>query len=187
MPDQHLAETAPLIVIDLQTSMFDGVAGPPIHDAGGIVDRARALIGWARATGRKVAFVRHDGPPGDPLAPGAPGWPVWPQLGQAGGEPTFSKSVGNAFADPALSTWVTEQGSGEVILLGAQSDRCVAASVEGAMRAGLEVVVVADAHSTWPSDGESAQQIIARQNEAFAAAGARLVCHRSLLGLSPLP
>ncbi|TIR55407.1 MAG: isochorismatase family protein, partial [Mesorhizobium sp.] len=86
MPDTAPSAAAPLI------GRFD----PPIHDADVIAERARKLIDWARKTGRKVAFVRHDGPAGDPLAPGASGWPVWPQLGQAAGEPTFGKSVGNA-------------------------------------------------------------------------------------------
>src|SRR4051794_40201646 len=65
---------APLIVIDLQTNMFDGRVEPPIHDAPGIAERTRSLIDWARRSGRKIAFVRHDGPAGDPLAPGEPGW-----------------------------------------------------------------------------------------------------------------
>ncbi|TIS46766.1 MAG: isochorismatase family protein, partial [Mesorhizobium sp.] len=85
MPDTAPSAVAPLIVIDLQTGMFDGRFDPPIHDADTIAERARKLIDWARKTGRKVAFIRHDGPPGDPLAPGASGWPVWPQLGQATG------------------------------------------------------------------------------------------------------
>ncbi|TIW38694.1 MAG: cysteine hydrolase, partial [Mesorhizobium sp.] len=45
MPESSLA---PLIVIDLQTGMFDGRFEPPIHDAEGIVARARAVIDWAR-------------------------------------------------------------------------------------------------------------------------------------------
>lgn len=180
MLQQRPADVAPLIVIDLQTSMFDGIAEPPLHDADELVVRVLAVIEWARRTERKIAFVRHDGPQGDSLAPGTPGWPVWPALGQADDEPTFAKNVGDAFSNPALAKWVAEQGAGEVILLGAQSDHCVAATVKGAIAAGLEVTVVSDAHSTWGYGGESAEEIIARHNEAFAAAGARLVTSRSL-------
>ena len=64
MPDTAPSAAAPLIVIDLQTGMFDGRFDPPIHDADVIAERARALIGWARKAGRKVAFIRHDGPAG---------------------------------------------------------------------------------------------------------------------------
>ncbi|GLS39241.1 isochorismatase [Mesorhizobium tianshanense] len=173
---------APLIVIDLQTGMFDGVAEPPIHDADGIAARTRALIDWARRDGRKVAFVRHDGPAGDPLAPGEPGWPVWPALGQACDEPTFAKTVRDAFSNAALGEWVAGQGAGEVVLVGAQTDFCVAATVKGAFALGLGVTVVSDAHSTLDSANETAGQIIARHNAAFADAGVNLVRTKALIG-----
>ena len=166
---------APVLVIDLQTGMFDGVHEPPIHDAETLVARTRAVTAWARASGHPVAFVRHDGPGGDPLARGQPGWPVWPALGQAEGEPTFDKSVGDAFSNPELGAWITGLGAEEVVLLGAQTDHCVAATCKGALAAGLKVTVVADAHGTWDYGGETAPQIIARHNAAFAQAGARVV------------
>ncbi|TIS00984.1 MAG: isochorismatase family protein, partial [Mesorhizobium sp.] len=105
MPDTAPSAAAPLIVIDLQTGMFDGRFDPPIHDAG---------------------------------------WPVWPQLGQAAGEPTFGKSVGNAFSNAELGQWVAGQGVRDVVLIGAQSDFCVAATVKGALAQGLGVTVVSD-------------------------------------------
>ena len=162
----------PVLVIDLQTGMFDG--GPPIHGAEALVARTRAVTQWARRAGHPVAFVRHDGAPGDGLAPGKPGWPVWPALGQAQDEPTFGKSVGDAFSNPELGAWISGFGAEEVVLLGAQTDQCVAATVKGALAAGLKVTVVADAHSTWDWNGETADQIIARHNAAFAQAGARV-------------
>ncbi|SFS03190.1 Nicotinamidase-related amidase [Dyella sp. OK004] len=174
---------APVIVIDLQIGMFDGVLEPPIHDAGTLVERARAVLAWARRSGRHIAFIRHDGPAGDPLTPGAPGWPVWPALGQANDEPTFAKNVGNAFSNPALAAWVTDQGADEVILLGAQTECCVAATVQGAIDTGFKVTVVSDAHGTWDSGNESADEIIARHNSAFAAAGAKLVTAQSLANI----
>ncbi len=170
-----MSERAPLIVIDLQTGMFDGVAEPPIANADQLVANARAVIAWARRAGRPVAFVRHDGQPGDSLAPGRPGWAVWAALGQVEGEPTFGKSVGDAFSNAELCAWVEAAGDGEVVLLGAQSEMCVADSTMGALARGLEVTVVGDAHGTWPSGGASADEIIARQNAAFETAGARVV------------
>ena len=173
--------TTPVVVIDLQTGMFDGAAMPPLHGADALVARVRAVTGWARRTGRKVAFIRHDGLPGEALTPGAAGWPVWPALGQAPDEPTFQKSVGDSFSQPAFVDWVAAQGAGEVILMGAQTDECVAATVKGALSRGLKVTVVGDAHSTWPWNGESAEQIIARHNAAFAEAGAQVVSAEALI------
>lgn len=182
MSNQKPSSTAPVIVIDLQTGMFDGVFEPPIHDAEAIASRTRAIIEWARSTGRKIAFVRHDGPEGDPLAHGEPGWPIWPTLGQAEDEPTFSKTVGDAFSNPALGEWVAGQGADEVILLGAQTDFCIIATMKGALAAGLAPTIVSDAHSTLDSPVESAAEIITRYNREFAAAGARMITTASLIG-----
>ncbi|MES0075703.1 isochorismatase family protein [Mesorhizobium sp. M0058] len=173
---------APLIVIDLQTNMFDGRVEPPIHDAPGIAERTCSLIDWARREGRKVAFVRHDGPAGDPLAPGEPGWPVWPELGQAKDEPTFSKTVRNAFSNAELGAWVAGQGVGEVVLAGAQTDFCIAGTVEGALAEGFGVTVVSDAHSTLDTEGETATEIVARYNADFTDAGVTLVTTKALTG-----
>ncbi len=175
MAEIRPADNAVVIVIDLQTGMLDGVAEPPLHDADALIERVRAVIAWARRTRRKIAFIRHDGREGDSLAPGAPGWPIWPALGQAEHEPTFSKSVGDAFSNVAFGHWVAEQGASEVVLLGAQTDECVAATVGGAIEAGLSVTVVSDAHSTVSWTAETVPQIIERHNATFAAAGAYLV------------
>jgi len=174
------SSNSPVLVVDLQTGMFDGLAEPPIHDADRVAGNTRAVIAWARRTGRKLAFVRHDGSPGDPLAPGKPGWPVWPALGQAESEPTFSKSVGDSFSNPALGEWVAD--APDVVVLGACSDQCIAATVKGALARGLAVTVVGDAHSTWPYGGETAAEIIARHNREFAAAGATVVTTADLTG-----
>jgi len=60
------------------------------------------------------------------------------------------------------------------VLLGAQTDFCVAATVKGAFAEGLGVTVVSDAHSTLDGDRETAPDIIARHNEAFETQGARM-------------
>ena len=171
---------AVVLVIDLQTAMFDGVAVPPIHGADVLVERARAVTRWARATGRKVAFIRHDGAAGEVFAPGAPGWAVWPALGQAPEEPTFSKTEGDAFSQPDVGDWVAGAGASEVILLGAQTDQCVAATVRGALDRGLTVSVVSDAHSTWDLQDETADQVVLRHNAMFASAGARVITTAAL-------
>ncbi|MDQ0134821.1 nicotinamidase-related amidase [Neorhizobium galegae] len=176
------AEKAPVIIIDLQTNMFDGRIEPPLHEADLLTDRARKVIDWARRDGRAIAFVRHDGPKGDPLAPGEPGWPVWPALGQRDDEPTFAKSVRDAFSNPELGKWIESQGAPEVVILGAQTDFCIAGTVEGAMAAGLKVTVVSDAHSTLDQPQEKAAAIIRRYNAQFARAGANLVTSEALTG-----
>jgi nicotinamidase-related amidase len=159
-----------VLVIDLQTAMFQG---DPLYGADVLVKRVRKVLAWARSLGYPVCFIRHDGENGDPLAPGEPGWAVSPALGQEEHEPTFSKSVGDAFSQARLVAWTSD--ADEVILLGAQSDFCVSATALGAMKRGLKVTVVGDAHSTWPSAGQNAEEIIARCNSVFRTAGANVL------------
>ena len=41
---QHTpAATAPILVIDLQTGMLDGVAEPPLHGSDGLIERAQQI------------------------------------------------------------------------------------------------------------------------------------------------
>jgi nicotinamidase-related amidase len=167
---------APVLVIDLQTAMFQGhPAGVLVH-ASELAKKVRSILAWARTTGHPVCFVRHDAEEaGDPLVPGEPGWPVWPALGQLHNERTFSKSVGDAFSNPELLRWVNSTDAKEVIVMGAQTDYCIAATVKGALQRGLTVTVVSDAHSTVDSDTQSADEIIADHNRMFEQLGARLV------------
>lgn len=88
----------------------------------------------------------------------------------------------DAFSNPAFGDWVDGQGAGAVVLLGAQTDFCVAATVKGAIARGLGVTVVSDAHSTLDNAGESAERVIARHNGEFAAAGVNLVTTKALVG-----
>ena len=68
-----------------------------------------------------------------------------------------------------------------VILLGAQADQCVAATLTGAFERGLAVTVISDGHSTWASNGEAAPDIITRYNELFVQAGATAVSAEALV------
>lgn len=168
---------APIIVVDLQTGMFTG--SDPLHDAGGLTERVRDVLAWARREGRRIAFVQQNGPAGDQLEPGTPGWPIWPALGQAADEPTFGKTVTNSFSNAELIDWVKGQGAGDVVVIGAATNYCIAATVRGAMDLGLGVTVIADAHGT---GGATAPAIIAEHNARFAAAGATLLTTDELAG-----
>ncbi len=174
---------AALLVIDLQTAMFAGRQIPPIFGADRLAGVVRDLVAGARRAGAPIAFIRHDGdPPGHPLAPGTPGWPIWPDLSQSEADPVFAKTLGDAFSNPELGAWVRNRGCHRVILCGAQSDFCVAATLSGALEAGLEVVVVSDAHSTWDSGGRTAPEIIASQNALFETLGAQLAPSAVVIG-----
>jgi len=164
-----------VIVIDLQLGMTSGETLPPFHDHEGVLERTSAILDWARAGGLPVIFIQHNGAPGDILDPNKPGWAIHPAIAPLPGEPVLNKTVGDAFAETGLAERLQELGVGEVILLGAQTDQCVNATFKGAETRGLAITVVGDTHSTWPWDGETAEEIIARYNGQFREAGATVV------------
>ncbi|OQR87197.1 isochorismatase hydrolase [Achlya hypogyna] len=171
-----------LLVIDLQTTMFDGVECPPIHNAEVLIANTKAIIAWARKTGIPTAFIQHEEDSGA-MQRGAPGWHVLAALGQdTDREPTFSKSVPDAFSNAKLAEWLGENK--QLVLVGAQSDCCVEATTLGALERSYDVTVVADAHSTWLwEEGKAvdATPLIQCKNESFAAAGAKLVSTADLI------
>jgi len=177
------AMTKPAVVIvDLQLGMMDGAVIPPFHDVDGMLARTRSILAWARAGGLPVIFVQHNGEEKDVLAPSKPGWAIHPAIAPLPGEPVLNKTVGDAFAETDLAARLEALGTRQVILLGAQTDQCVSATFHGAAARGLEITVVGDTHSTWPYDGETAEQIVARYNGLFRAAGATVVDAAELVG-----
>jgi nicotinamidase-related amidase len=90
-------------------------------------------------------------------------------------EPTFGKAIGDAFSNPDLAEWLARQNADEIMLIGAQTNFCIAATLNGAIEAGLKVTIVSDGHSTVDLPDENAERIILRYNTQFAEAGARLV------------
>ena len=175
-------DSVAVVVVDLQEAMFDGLVFPPIFEADRLERRAQDLLAWARRGGIRIAFIRHDGSPGHVLAPGAPGWGLRASLDRQDDEPIFAKTVGNAFTDPTFRDWIDGSAVSKIILLGAQTDQCVALTHAGALEHGLSAIVVADAHSTWDSNGQSAANIIEQYNQAFEAAGSTLVSVAGLIG-----
>jgi nicotinamidase-related amidase len=170
-----------VVIIDLQLGMMDGSVIPPFHDHEGMIARTQGVLAWARAKGLPVIFIQHSGEAADLLAPGKPGWVIHPAIAPIDGEPVLNKTVGDAFAETDLAARLEALGTRQVILLGAQTDQCVNATFHGAAARGLEITVVGDTHSTWPYDGETAEQIIERYNGLFRATGAKVVSASELI------
>ncbi|OQS07462.1 isochorismatase hydrolase [Thraustotheca clavata] len=172
-----------ILVIDVQTTMFDGLDCPPIHNASTLVSNIKSVMEYARKASIPIAFIQHHEDEGS-FKQGSPGWEVLDALGQdTATEPTFSKTVPNAFSNPQLSHWLDAANISSLILVGAQSDCCVDATTLSAIEHGYEVTVVSDAHSTWLWENDApidATPLILSQNEKFAKAGAQLITTQQL-------
>jgi len=171
-----------LLLIDLQSAVFNGDPLQPVHDAAGLLDRAEALLGAARAAGVPVVHVQHSGSPGEALERGAPGWPIHERLAPAAGETLVHKQQSSAFDDTELAESLERLGVDQLVVTGIQSEFCVGATCSAALERGLGVTLARDAHSTWTFGGRTAVEIIDEQNAALRERGAELAETSELVG-----
>ena len=155
--------TIALLLIDAQVNMF---APDPVHDGPVVLSRLKELAGRARAAGIPVIFVRHNGGPDDPDAPHTPGWAIHPALAPAADEAIIDKHTPDAFHQTGLAGVLAERGIRRLVLAGMQTEYCIDTTTRRARSLGYEVVLAADAHSTYPG-ALPAEQVIAHHNSVL--------------------
>ncbi|MCX6405934.1 MAG: isochorismatase family protein [Propionibacteriales bacterium] len=139
-PDRHRSA---LLVVDVQV---DVVA--EAHDRDGVVSRVRDLVDQARAADVPVVWVQDTLRSGGPSKSGTAGWQVVPELDPDPEEPRIEKDYGDSFEATGLSDVLADLGVGRVVVVGAQTDACIRATVHGAFVRGYDVTLVSDAHTT---------------------------------------
>lgn len=149
--------TRALLVIDMQRG-FDDLAfwGPTANPA--CEANVAALIDAWTTSGEPIVVVRHDSvSPGSPLHPDSPGNALVDAVATAPAALRISKSVNSAFyGDQDLHAWLTEQGIGEVVVCGIQTNMCVETTARMAGNLGYDTTVVLDATRTFDLTGEIA-------------------------------
>ena len=103
-------EATALVLVDLQTAAFDGVAIPPVHRPDRLLRSVRALLETARASGLPVLHIQHCARPGDAFAEGAPGWPIFVPVAPEGSELLVRKRASDAFEGTDLHARLQEIG-----------------------------------------------------------------------------
>ena len=158
-----------LVVIDLQTAVFEDPAGPPVFESTTLLENARALIDAARAGGVPVVYVQHCGRAGDEFEEGRSGWYIYGPIAPRPGEPVVRKYKSDAFEGTQLQEVLESLPVRSVVVTGAQSEHCVAATCRRASQLSYEVILASDGHSTWASKTQTAAEIIAEQNTTLGA------------------
>ncbi|GGJ46019.1 cysteine hydrolase family protein [Streptomyces brasiliensis] len=190
----EIAENAALVVVDVQKG-FDELDFWGPRNNPGADDNIAALIGTWQSTGRPVVFVRHDSPkPQSPLRPGYEGNEfkeyVQERRGKgAGGELFVTKTVNSAFLGaPDLGAWLKEQGIGQIVLAGIQTNMCVETTARMGGNLGYDVLVAYDATYTFDLAGpfgwrRSAEEIAQASAVSLHGGGfARVVTTEEVVG-----
>src|ERR1700741_4906950 len=160
-----------VLLVDLQTAVFDGKLIPPAYEAQRLLENASGLLNAAREAGMSIVHVQHCAAAGEALEEDGPGWPIYAPLTPNMTEPVVRKQSSSAFQDTNLHGTLQGLGVRSLIVAGIQSEYCVAATCHAALALGYEVQIAEDGHSTWPSEERSAEEIVAEQNRDLKSCG----------------
>jgi nicotinamidase-related amidase len=161
-----------LVIIDMQQGMFTDVVAP--HRGEEVLQRCADLLARARAARIPVFHVQHDGGEGDILGKGSPGWPHHPAVAPTAGETVVVKRNISAFHGTDFHDRLKKAGVDRLVIAGMQTEMCVDTACRAAKALGYEVVLAADAHTTFDNKVLPAERIVAHHNNALDGAFAEL-------------
>ena len=152
-----------LLVVDLQNGVVAGA-----HERAAVLKTVADLVARARRENVPVVWVQHTEPH---LPHGAEEWRIVPELGASDAEPHIEKSYGDSFEATDLEATLAGLGVGRLIVVGAQTDQCIRATLHGALVRGYDTILVGDAHTTEDATAWGAPppgQVIAHTNLYWA-------------------
>ena len=129
-----------LLIVDVQQGVVEGT-----HERDAVVGRIGTLVDRARQEGVPVIWVQHSD---DGLVRGSDGWRIVHELAPGDSEPLVEKHFGDAFEDTELESVLSELAVGRLVVVGAQTDACIRATLHGAFVRGYDATLVGDAHTT---------------------------------------
>lgn len=152
-----------LLVIDIQESFRQREAWQQtLHSD--IAERADRLVSLARTAGDLVVWVLHAEPgSGGVFDPDSGHVRYLAGLsGPKPGDVEVRKTAHNAFTTTNLQQVLTERGITELVVCGIRAEQCVETTARVGSDLGYRVTYVADAVTTEPLGGLSAEQVVER-------------------------
>ncbi|MDX3537006.1 cysteine hydrolase family protein [Streptomyces sp. MB09-01] len=186
----EIAPNSALLVIDVQKGFDDeSFWGPRNNPAA--EDNIAALMDAWQAAGRPVVLVRHASvQPGSVLAADHPGHAFKDLVEKRRhGSLLVTKTVNSAFyGTPDLADWLTARGTGQLVVVGIQTNMCVETTARMAGNLGYDVLVPLDATHTFDLAGPGGLRLTADELATATAVNlqgggfARVVTTADLLG-----
>jgi nicotinamidase-related amidase len=175
-----------ILVVDLQNDYWP-TGKWPLDNVEAAAANAARVIDKARAAGEPVIHIRHEFAGADApfFAPGTDGAAINPAVAPAGDEVVVLKHYPSAFRETPLRQMLDEQGVEEVVVVGAMSHMCIAATGRAASDHGYKTSVVHDACATCDVDFNGvtvpAAQVHAANMSALAFAYAEVIDTQAFL------
>ncbi|MFT4413820.1 cysteine hydrolase family protein [Fredinandcohnia humi] len=151
-----------LVIIDVQNGMF--IKGNEVFNGDELLAKLNSLLTKARSSNIPVLYVQHNEGVGEPLETGTEGWEIHPHISPQKDEVIIQKTTPDSFLNTTLDENLKKRGIDHLYITGIQTELCVDTTCRRALSMGYNVTLLSDVHSTWDSDGLSAQQIINHHN-----------------------
>ena len=153
-------------MVDAQVNMF--AESFTVYDGGRVLDTVSTLINQARDSHAVVVDVRNNGDTGEPDEPGVPGWHIHPAIAPEEGDLVVDKAGTDPFQETEFQAELNTREISRIIVVGMQTEMCVAVTVRRAAELGYAVTLVGDGHTTFDWDEMSATDSIAQHNAELA-------------------
>jgi nicotinamidase-related amidase len=174
-----------VVVVDLQNEYLP-TGKLPLHELDVAVENAAKVIQNARAKGEPVIHIRHEQPGAPFFVPGSQGVEIIPAVAPKQGETVIVKNHPNSFRDTELKKVLDDAGVDQVVIVGAMSHMCIAATGRAATDFGYDTTIVEDACATMDQEFKGvavpAAQVHAANMAALAFAHGKVVSTAEVVG-----
>ncbi|MDH3642714.1 MAG: isochorismatase family protein, partial [Gammaproteobacteria bacterium] len=147
MSDSRVPTTSAVLVIDMQIGLITGA-----HHETEVLAAVNLVVGQAREAGVPVIFIQHNHSSFAPLMKNGAGWHIHPDLIRGPDDRAIEKEASDSFYKTGLEPLLESLGASTVVITGMQTEYCVDATCRSALSKDIDVILVADGHTTGPSE-----------------------------------
>ena len=129
-----------LLVVDMQKNVVANA-----HRRDEVIANIKKLVEKARTESAPVIWIQHSN---EDMKENTDGWQYVTELERELSEPLIHKRHGDSFEDTQLESELDRLDVRGVVVVGAQTDACIRATIHGAFIRGYDTTLVSDAHTT---------------------------------------
>jgi nicotinamidase-related amidase len=110
-----------------------------------VVGNIGNLVSKARQENVPVVWFQYSD---EQVISGSDDWQIVGELSPGNEEPLIEKCYADPFEETILESTLADLAVGRVVVVGAQTDECIRATLHGAIVRGYDAILVSDAHTT---------------------------------------
>lgn len=159
-----------LLIIDMQVMPFiwKDYGGKPLYQEEKLLENTKRLIDKARKRDSPIFYIMFTEAKGSLRSENQPLWQVHEQIAPAAHDHVIIKYYADSFLDSELHAQLQVHDIDTLVMCGVQTEYCVDTTVKSGYSRFYLVELVKDCHSTYDSDGLTAEQIINHHNSILA-------------------